>query len=66
MNSSGKQSNLFKSAIFQKSNNSREEKENFYNTNLLFNRTKDIICSNCSSNYYNKAIMIGQKKLFHD
>ena len=63
---SSKKSNLFKSAIFQKSNNSKEEKENFYNTNLLFNRTKDINCINRSRNYYNKVIMIGQKKLFHD
>ena len=55
---------LFKSAIFPKSNGNKEEKENFSNSNfLLFNRAKDI---NCNRNYYNKAKMIGQKKLFPD
>ena len=55
---------LFKSAVFPKSNGNKEEKENFSNSNfLLFNRAKDI---NCNRNYYNKAKMIGQKKLFPD
>lgn len=51
---------LFKSINF--SNKNKEEKENYSNSNLLLNRNKDINCTR----YYNKVIMIGQKKLFQD
>ena len=63
INTTSKKSNfLIKSTNFSDSKKSKEEKENYSNSNLLLRRNKDI---NCTRNY-NKVIMIGKKKLFQD
>ena len=53
---------LFRSAFFSNTNNGKEEKENYFNSNLIFNRNKDIKCVE----KYNKAIRVGKKKLFDE
>ena len=53
---------LFRSAFFSSTNNGKEEKENYFNSNLIFNRNKDINCVE----KYNKANRVGKKKLFDE
>lgn len=61
LKTSNKKSNLlFRSAFFASTNNGKEEKENYYNSNLLYNRNKEINCGG----KYNKAFRVGKKKLF--
>ena len=63
INTTSKKSDiLIKSSTFSNEKKNKEEKENYFNSNLLLNRNKDINCTR----HNNKVIMIGQKKLFQE